>query len=322
MSHVPFVSILIPCCNAERWVGQAVESALGQTHARKEVIVVDDGSTDGSLEVLRSFGDAIQVEAGPHRGRNAARNQLLALSRGEWIQYLDADDYLRPDKIEQQMQLIAERPGLDVVYSPLILRTESTGREASTWLAEKQDVFANYLSWCAFQTASVLVRRAAIDAVGRWNVSQKLCQEHELLSRLLMNGCQFAVCDHAGAVHRFHGDNTVSAKSPEATIRERMLLTDRVANYLEATGQLTAPRRTAIARSRFECARSMYFVDRKFARGLMHLARGGVPIPPSPAGPRSYRVALSVQGFDLAERIARLRRGVVRPGATRSHARR
>jgi glycosyltransferase involved in cell wall biosynthesis len=70
------VSILIPCFNAERWIGQAIESALTQTYKLTEIIVVDDGSTDGSLEVLRSFDQHIRWETSPNRGANAARNRL------------------------------------------------------------------------------------------------------------------------------------------------------------------------------------------------------------------------------------------------------
>src|SRR5438105_8509460 len=90
------ISILIPCFNAEKWVGQAIESSLAQTWPDKEVIVIDDGSTDSSLEVIKGFGDKIKLETGPNRGGNAARNGLLKLSQGDWIQYLEADDYLRP----------------------------------------------------------------------------------------------------------------------------------------------------------------------------------------------------------------------------------
>src|SRR5262245_42280315 len=93
------VSILIPCYNAERWIAQAIESALAQTGVEKEVIVVDDGSTDRSLDVIRQFDGHIRWETGPNRGGGASRNRLLELARGNWLQYLDADDYLLPDKI-------------------------------------------------------------------------------------------------------------------------------------------------------------------------------------------------------------------------------
>src|SRR5688572_3055345 len=104
------VSILIPCHNAARWISQAIESALAQSWGWKEVVAVDDGSTDHSLEIIKSFGDRIRFETGPNRGGNAARNRLLELASGEWLQYLDADDYLLPDKVERQMEFLAVNP--------------------------------------------------------------------------------------------------------------------------------------------------------------------------------------------------------------------
>src|SRR2546430_4547959 len=83
------VSILIPCYNAERWVAQAIESALAQTWPDKEVIVVDDGSTDGSLGIIQAFADRIRWEAGPNCGGNATRNRPLRLARGARPQDLD-----------------------------------------------------------------------------------------------------------------------------------------------------------------------------------------------------------------------------------------
>jgi glycosyltransferase involved in cell wall biosynthesis len=80
------VSILIPCYNAERWVAQAIETALAQAWPEKEIIVVDDGSQDGSLEVIKRFANRIRWETGPNRGGNVARNRLLELARGEWLQ--------------------------------------------------------------------------------------------------------------------------------------------------------------------------------------------------------------------------------------------
>ena len=98
MSKTPLVSIVIPCYNAERYVGEAIESALDQTYPHKEVIVIDDGSTDSSLEVIRSFGNHLRWETAPNRGGSAARNRGLELARGELIQFLDADDLLHARK--------------------------------------------------------------------------------------------------------------------------------------------------------------------------------------------------------------------------------
>ena len=112
---LPLVSVIIPCYNCKRWVREAVESALKQTYPNIEIIVIDDGSTDGSLEVLRAFGPRIKLETGPNRGGNSARNRGFVLSTGEYIQFLDADDYLEPDKIARQVEFLEETKA-DVVY--------------------------------------------------------------------------------------------------------------------------------------------------------------------------------------------------------------
>jgi len=124
-SMVPTVSVLIPCYNAERWIEQAIASALSQTYLPIEVIVVDDGSTDGSWQVIQQFGDRIHATTQPNQGGNAACHRLLQISSGEWLQYLDANDYLLPTKLEQQIQCLASQPDADMIYSPSILGTGS-----------------------------------------------------------------------------------------------------------------------------------------------------------------------------------------------------
>src|SRR4051794_14609729 len=114
----PFVSILIPCYNSERWVGQAIESALGQTWPNKQVIVLDDGSTDNSLNVIRKYESQLTWEAGPNRGGGYARNRLLELASGEWAQYLDADDYLLAEKVSEQAEFVAQHVEVDIVIGP------------------------------------------------------------------------------------------------------------------------------------------------------------------------------------------------------------
>lgn len=106
----PLVSIIIPCFNAERWLAETLESALAQTWPEKEIILVDDGSTDGSLALARKFEPrGVVVITQSNAGAAAARNTGLVRARGEFIQFLDADDLLAPDKIEKQVRLLQER---------------------------------------------------------------------------------------------------------------------------------------------------------------------------------------------------------------------
>src|SRR5262249_20882568 len=148
------VSILIPCYNAERWIAQAIESALAQTWYTKEIVVVDDGSTDRSLEVVRKFDGRIRWESGPNRGGGAARNRLLALARGEWLQYLDADDYLLPNKIAHQMEFVARQADVDVVFGPVTLEhwSERDTRQEILPIPDRHDVWILLASWGLPQT--------------------------------------------------------------------------------------------------------------------------------------------------------------------------
>src|SRR5258706_8071724 len=105
----PIVSILIPAYNAEPWIADTIKTALAQTWPRTEIIVVDDGSRDQTLSIARQFASKnISVVTQENQGAAAARNCALALSQGEFIQWLDADDLLSPDKVAKQMAAVQE----------------------------------------------------------------------------------------------------------------------------------------------------------------------------------------------------------------------
>src|SRR5437899_12664005 len=106
----PLVSILIPAFNAQEWIADTLKSAIGQTWERKEVIVVDDGSTDQTLAIARQFAsERVSIVTQNNQGAAAARNRAFSVSQGDYIQWLDADDLLAPDKIARQMERSEER---------------------------------------------------------------------------------------------------------------------------------------------------------------------------------------------------------------------
>jgi GT2 family glycosyltransferase len=306
-----FVSILIPCYNARPWIAEAIESALAQTWPEKEVIVVDDGSTDGSLDVIRSFGSAIRFETGPNRGGNVARNRLLELARGEWLQYLDADDRLLPEKIERQFGEF-DPSTCDVALSPVIMLHfdgDQEPREEFREIPEPHDLWVNLVRMELPQTAGPLWRKSALCDVGKWKPDQPCCQELELYCRLLTAGKRFQYCPTAGVVYRLWSTQTVWRKNPLQTLGRWLAVIEAAEEQLQKTGALTEQRRDAIALSRLRCARSIYQFEPSRAREVAILARRSHPhfsLLGSNDFPLAYRWAHQLGGFGFAERVAEL----------------
>jgi glycosyltransferase involved in cell wall biosynthesis len=312
----PLVSILIPCFNAAHLVAQAIESALSQTWRAKEVIVIDDGSTDASLEVIRQFGSDIRWESGPNRGGNAARNRLLELSSGEWLQYLDADDYLRPGKIEKQIEFLREHPDCDVIYSTTASEIMLDGRIVceEQRLPEPHDPWILLARWDLPQTGGSLWNKKAIQRVGGWRVGQPCCQEHELYFRLLEAGNRFAHCECCLAVYRRwdHGVR-ISNTMPQESHRQRMHILDRIEDHLKKTDELSPARRAAINDTRHANARMIWCYDRQWARNIAERIRASDPYYApryQPASPMMYSVAYRLLGFEPTQTLASFKRAL------------
>ncbi len=309
-----FVSILIPCRNSEGWVAQAIETALAQTWAEKEVIVIDDGSTDRSLEIIQRFGDRIRWESGPNRGANAARNRLLELARGEWLQYLDADDYLLPAKVERQVQCLGTYPSSDLVFGPVIMEHWTPGgvhREELS-IPEPHDPWVLLARWYLPQTGACLWRRQAVVDAGGWKVDQPCCQEHELYLRLLMADKHFTYCPVPGAIYRQWGEHTLCKRDVPEVHRRRLEIEEGVENFLRRRGELTPARRHAVNLARFEIARSEWQLDEAFARRIaarIYETEPEFAPDDTSAAPARYRMALRFLGFHNTERLARWLRG-------------
>src|SRR5208337_516 len=253
--------------NAERWVAQAIESALQQRWAENEIIVVDDGSTDRSLDIIRQYDGRIRWETGPNRGGNSARNRLLELARGEWVQYLDADDYLLPHKIARQMEFVAAHADLDVAFGPVTLEhwSEHGTRRELLLISEPHDLWVLLARWKLPQTGAPLWRKQAILDVGGWKPDQPCCQEHELYLRLLISDKRFAYCSTNGAVYRQWTTETVCRRDISEVHRRRLEIEQRLEDHLREKKQLTSERLRAINQARFETARIAWQYDSSLA---------------------------------------------------------
>ena len=188
------VSILIPAFNAERWIAQTLRSAIEQTWESKEIIVVDDGSVDETVAIARQFeSDLVQVVRQSNQGAAAARNKAFSLCRGDYVQWLDADDLLAPDKIEKQMEALggaeSRRILLSSEWGRFIYRSErakfvptALWRDLSPaeWLVRRmgQNLY--------MQTATWLVSRALSEAAGPWDTGLLSDDDQEYFCRVLL----------------------------------------------------------------------------------------------------------------------------------------
>ncbi len=303
----PTVSIAIPCFNTERWLAGCVESALAQTWPEKEVIVVDDGSADRSPEIARGFGDRVRLIASANRGANTARNTALAHASGEWIQFLDADDYLEPQKIERQFAEAENGENADVIYSPVWI--EDAGQRTPSDTSPELGIYSQWIAWRIPQTGGALWRRSALAALGGWKEDQPCCQEHELYLRALKAGLRFVFAPTPHAVYRVWSEDTLSRKDPRRVVQVRSALIDDLREWLAARELWTAQHQHVAGRACFEMARTLakfdpdaaaaYHAQRK-ARGLIALA--------GPAAPLAYRAGYHALGFRAAEKLAALTR--------------
>lgn len=300
----PLVTIGIPCYNSARWLKAAIESALAQSWPEREVIVVDDGSSDNSLLIAGAYGDKVHVRRSGHLGAPAARNLILKEARGEWIQYLDADDYLEPHKLETQFAEADGGDNADVLYSPVWV--EENGTRLPSELDPKLDVPGQWITWQLPQTGGALWRRDALEELGGWRRDQPCCQEHELYLRAIQAGLRFQYTPTPGAVYRIWSDETLCRKDPRLIVHTKTKLIDAARSWLVAKKQWTEQHRRQAGRACFEMARTLAKYDLREAAAYHRQRRGaGMVFLSGPAAPLSYRLAYRGAGFRAAESLAR-----------------
>jgi glycosyl transferase family 2 len=181
MTRPPPVSVVMPVFNAEAFVAAAVESVLGQTFEDFELLVLDDGSTDASLDVVRSLADPrLRIVSRPHEGVVRTMNAALGLARAELIARADADDVCMPERLTRQLDVLATQPGLALVGGAMRcgdrLLEYPPDATRMRWLALYRNPVGN---------PTILFRRPAAVAVGGYPEDFQLLDDYPFVSRLL-----------------------------------------------------------------------------------------------------------------------------------------
>jgi glycosyltransferase involved in cell wall biosynthesis len=263
--QVGLVSIVIPCYNAQRFLAETLESAFVQTYPRTEIIVVDDGSTDATAQLIRSCGDRVKAEFDCNRGASAARNRGTALARGEFIQYLDADDLLLPDAIERRITVLRET-NADVAYSDwekLVEGPEGLFEVGDRITRRIEDLhpkaeIAQLNFWAP--PAALTYRRTIIEKIGGWKEWLPIIQDARFIQDAGLVGGRFVYAPGVGARYRVT-NSSLSRRNEAAFVLDVFRNGCDLQAVFEARGGMSTEERQAIIQVYDYVARSLFYQE-------------------------------------------------------------
>ena len=296
------VSIIIPCYNAEQYIAECLDSALNQKYEYIEIICVDDGSIDITLKILNEYqkkhSEKIKVIVQKNAGAPAARNKGLEAAQGEWIQFLDADDLLLPDKISRQVQLISGE-NFDMVAGNYILRKT----QKDTKIENEKDAWIGLIKGRLGNTCSNLWRKQKITDAGMWE-NIKSSQETLLMFQMLKLGANVKFDLEFNTVIR--NNNSLSISNINQKDNWMRYLEVRIAlwKYLEETNMLTDNIFYQLKKNIYNTLRIVYKHDKKSATQFYkeYIHKKFDPVISS-GTPYLYIQAYKLLGFDLTQKI-------------------
>jgi glycosyltransferase involved in cell wall biosynthesis len=210
----PLISVIMPCYNAERFVAEAVDSVLNQTYPNVELIVVEDGSTDDSLEVLRRYDKRIRLLTQKNTGPDAARNLGLAHAQGQFVAFLDADDWWSQDSLQKLYTALAAHPECAVAYCgwqkvgnlergthPFVPRDYEQPNKVELLLT----------GGAPWPIHAALTRKAHIDRAGGFSQDLIASEDYDLWLRLVATH-RVALVPEVLAYYRFHDGGQISSR--------------------------------------------------------------------------------------------------------------
>jgi glycosyltransferase involved in cell wall biosynthesis len=241
----PTISVIIPNYNRENLIGETLDNMLRQSRAPDEIIVVDDGSTDGSAAVIDSFGERVKLLRQRNSGPAVARNRGLDAATGDFVQLFDSDDLCSLNKLEVQSDAL-EKSGADFVYGPWLKVQLADGRASydepvlqQRGLPENASALSWFLrGWVAVFQACMF-RRSFLERIGRYRADLMPSEDSEYLFRMLKAGGRGVHVPDALVLYRFHETNQITSSGMSAERRKRdwVRFSEIVAGQLDAAGE-------------------------------------------------------------------------------------
>ncbi len=306
----PLVSILIPAHNAKQWIDQTVTSALNQTWSRKEIIVVDDGSSDGTSEVLKGYASlGVVVIRQKNGGGGAARNTALSIAKGDYIQWLDHDDLLAPDKISLQMQEALTRNDPLTLYSGrfstfFFCEDRATMVENSMCkdLTPVEYFLSKFMEDAWLQIGAYLFSRELVDKTGPWKSTQSTDDDGDYLARTVAACSGIRFVNDALSYWRI---GNVSSAGHHNTARTRRVAWETAFHCIDLLLGMEDSERTRTACLRFlqlRLARYSYPEEPEAGQRLEEMLKNFGPIDESTTGWK-YTVIRKLLGQHGADTI-------------------
>jgi glycosyltransferase involved in cell wall biosynthesis len=203
MNTKALISCIVPLHNGELYVREALDSILAQTYPYLEVIVADDGSTDGSASIVASYGDQIRHVRQPVSGPAAARNLGLGVARGDFVAFLDHDDLWHPEKLARQMSRFQARPSLDLCVTHVQVFWSSEVAEEG----ERYQGHPRAQPVPGYTTPTLLARRGLFEIVGRFDTTLRFADAFDWFLRAARHGAVIELLPDVLVYHRMHESN-------------------------------------------------------------------------------------------------------------------
>ena len=203
------VSVIIPACNCDRYIGEAIASVFAQTYTDYELIIVDDGSTDDTAQVIKSYGDRINYIYQTNQGVAQARNTGLAAAKGKYIAFLDQDDFFYPHKLASQVELMAQKPSLGMISSGWNI-VNSQGEAINTvqpWEHSRELNIKDIIVWKPVFLGAMLFSHAWLKRISGFDTTLEQTPDVDLVLRLAAIGCPAYWLKDAIVGYRQHENN-------------------------------------------------------------------------------------------------------------------